>query len=110
MGRVAQIHPVGLRGRKGLEIGGGVGLVAALFSPPLLASTIIGAAAGGLETKPAALVISFTYAQQTKKIVGAMAKVLRGRDIDVTVAAIEATDTRYAASFSNSPCPSRMEK
>ena len=41
------------------------------------------------ETKPATLVISFTYTQQTKKMVGAMAKVLRGRDIDVTVAAIE---------------------
>ena len=51
------------------------------------------------ETKPATLVISFTYTQQTKKMVGAMAKVLRGRDIDVTVAAIELTDPRYAASF-----------
>jgi uncharacterized membrane protein len=35
-------------GRKGLEIGGGVGLVVGLFAPPLLASVIIGGAAGGL--------------------------------------------------------------
>jgi uncharacterized membrane protein len=35
-------------GRKGLEIGGGVGLVVGLFSPPLLAATVVGGAAGGL--------------------------------------------------------------
>src|ERR1035438_4557380 len=35
-------------GRKGLEIGGGVGLVVGLFAPPLLASVIIGGAAGAL--------------------------------------------------------------
>jgi uncharacterized membrane protein len=35
-------------GRKGLEIGGGVGLVVGLLAPPLLASAIVGAAAGGL--------------------------------------------------------------
>jgi uncharacterized membrane protein len=35
-------------GRKGLEIGGGVGLVVGLFSPPLLASMVVGAAAGDL--------------------------------------------------------------
>jgi arylsulfatase len=35
-------------GRKGLEIGGGVGLVVGLFSPPLLAATVVGAAAGDL--------------------------------------------------------------
>jgi uncharacterized membrane protein len=33
-------------GRKGLEIGGGVGLVVGLLSPPLLASVVVGAAAG----------------------------------------------------------------
>ena len=32
-------------GRKGLEIGGGVGLVVGLLAPPLLASVIIGGAA-----------------------------------------------------------------
>ena len=35
-------------GRKGLEIGGGVGLVVGLLAPPLLASVVIGGAAGGL--------------------------------------------------------------
>jgi uncharacterized membrane protein len=35
-------------GRKGLELGGGVGLVVGLFSPPLLAATVVGGAAGGL--------------------------------------------------------------
>src|SRR4051812_10167608 len=35
-------------GRKGLTTGGGVGLVVGLFAPPLLASVVVGAAAGGL--------------------------------------------------------------
>jgi len=35
-------------GRKGLGWGGGVGLVVGLFSPPLLASIVVGGAAGGL--------------------------------------------------------------
>jgi arylsulfatase A-like enzyme/uncharacterized membrane protein len=35
-------------GRQGLGWGGGVGLVVGLFSPPLLASIVVGAAAGGL--------------------------------------------------------------
>jgi arylsulfatase A-like enzyme/uncharacterized membrane protein len=35
-------------GRKGLGWGGGVGLVVGLFSPPLLASVVVGGAAGGL--------------------------------------------------------------
>jgi uncharacterized membrane protein len=38
-------------GRKGLKIGGGVGLVVGLFAPPLLAATVVGAAAGGLVGK-----------------------------------------------------------
>jgi uncharacterized membrane protein len=38
-------------GRKGVKIGGGVGLVVGLLSPPLLAATVIGAAAGGLVGK-----------------------------------------------------------
>jgi uncharacterized membrane protein len=33
-------------GRKGLKVGAGVGLVVGLFSPPLLASMIVGGAAG----------------------------------------------------------------
>ena len=35
-------------GRKGLGWGGGVGVVVGLFSPPLLASAVVGAAAGGV--------------------------------------------------------------
>jgi uncharacterized membrane protein len=38
-------------GRKGLEIGGGVGLVVGLFAPPLLASAVVGGAAGALVGK-----------------------------------------------------------
>jgi len=38
-------------GRKGMGWGGGVGLVVGLFSPPLLASIVVGAAAGGLVGK-----------------------------------------------------------
>jgi len=35
-------------GRKGLKVGGGVGLVVGLFAPPLLAATALGAAAGAV--------------------------------------------------------------
>jgi uncharacterized membrane protein len=35
-------------GRKGLEIGGGVGLAVGLFAPPLLAATVVGGAVGGV--------------------------------------------------------------
>ncbi len=38
-------------GKKGAKIGGGVGLVVGLFSPPLLAATAVGAAAGALTGK-----------------------------------------------------------
>jgi uncharacterized membrane protein len=38
-------------GRKGAKLGGGVGLVAGLFAPPLLAATAVGAAAGGVMGK-----------------------------------------------------------
>jgi uncharacterized membrane protein len=38
-------------GRKGVEIGGGVGLVVGLLAPPLLAATVVGGAAGGLVGK-----------------------------------------------------------
>ena len=38
-------------GRKGLAVGGGVGLVVGLFAPPLLASAVVGAAAGALAGK-----------------------------------------------------------
>jgi uncharacterized membrane protein len=38
-------------GRKGLKMGGGVGLVVGLFAPPLLAATAVGTAAGGVAGK-----------------------------------------------------------
>ena len=38
-------------GRKGVKVGGGVGLVVGLFAPPLLAATVVGAAAGALAGK-----------------------------------------------------------
>jgi arylsulfatase len=38
-------------GRKGMEVGGGVGLVVGLFAPPLLASVVVGGAAGALAGK-----------------------------------------------------------
>ena len=38
-------------GRKGLEIGAGVGLVVGLFAPPLLAAVVVGGAVGGLAAK-----------------------------------------------------------
>ena len=38
-------------GRKGVTVGGGVGLVVGLFAPPLLAATAVGAAVGGLAGK-----------------------------------------------------------
>jgi len=38
-------------GRKGVKLGGGVGLVVGLFAPPLLAATVVGAAAGGIVAK-----------------------------------------------------------
>src|SRR5438309_3930714 len=37
--------------RKGLKIGGGAGLVVGLFAPPLLAATVVGAAAGGVAAR-----------------------------------------------------------
>ncbi|HEU6445857.1 MAG TPA: DUF1269 domain-containing protein, partial [Gaiellaceae bacterium] len=39
------------RGRKGVEWGGAVGLLVGLAAPPLLATTAVGAAAGGLVGK-----------------------------------------------------------
>jgi len=38
-------------GRKGVKLGGGVGLVVGLFAPPLLAATVVGGAVGGLVGK-----------------------------------------------------------
>src|SRR6478672_8549919 len=38
-------------GRKGVALGGGVGLVVGLFAPPLLAATAVGAALGGVTAR-----------------------------------------------------------
>jgi hypothetical protein len=55
------------------------------------------------EKKRSVLFVYFTYTQQTLKVVEAMAEVLRGRGCDVTLAAIEFTDPRYAARFREFP-------
>jgi hypothetical protein len=47
-------------------------------------------------TRPSVLFVYFTYTNQTRKVIDAMAEVFRGRDFDVTLAAIEFTDPRYA--------------
>jgi menaquinone-dependent protoporphyrinogen IX oxidase len=56
-------------------------------------------------SKPSVLFLYFTYTQQTLKVVEAMAEVLRGRGWDVTMAAIEFTDPRYAGRFQEFPMP-----
>ena len=55
--------------------------------------------------KPSVLFVYYTYTQQTRKVAEAMAEVLRGRGCDVTLAAIEFTDPRYAKRFSQFPMP-----
>ena len=50
-GQVSVTHTGDHLGRKGLGWGGGVGLVVGLFSPPLLASVVVGGAVGGLAGK-----------------------------------------------------------
>src|SRR5208282_6592055 len=50
-GQVHVTHTGDHLGRKGLGWGGGVGLVVGLFSPPLLASIVVGGAAGALVGK-----------------------------------------------------------
>jgi menaquinone-dependent protoporphyrinogen IX oxidase len=53
--------------------------------------------------RPRVLFVYYTYTQQTRKVVDAMAEVLRERDWDVQEAAIEFTDSRYAKRFSTFP-------
>ena len=47
-GEVRVTHTADHLGRRGLEWGGGVGVLVGLLSPPLLATTLAGGAAGGL--------------------------------------------------------------
>jgi len=56
-------------------------------------------------TKPSVLFVYFTYTNQTRKVIDAMAEVLRGRGLDVTLAAIAFTDPRYAGRFQEFPMP-----
>jgi hypothetical protein len=56
-------------------------------------------------TKPSVLFVYFTYTNQTRKVIDAMAEVLRDRGIDVTLASIGFTDPRYAARFEEFPMP-----
>jgi menaquinone-dependent protoporphyrinogen IX oxidase len=49
------------------------------------------------------LFVYYSYTQQTRKVVQAMADVLRERDCEVEQAAIEFTDSRYAKRFSEFP-------
>ena len=55
--------------------------------------------------KPTVLFAYFTYTQQTKKVVDAMAEVLRGRGYEVYLGAIEFDDPRYAKRFKTFPMP-----
>ncbi len=55
--------------------------------------------------KPSVLFVYFTYTQQTRKVAETVAEVLRGRGCEVTLAAIEFTDPRYAKRFSQFPMP-----
>jgi menaquinone-dependent protoporphyrinogen IX oxidase len=55
--------------------------------------------------QPSVLFLYFTYTNQTRKVLDAMAEVLRSRDVDVTLAAIELTDPRYEKRFKTFPMP-----
>jgi multimeric flavodoxin WrbA len=54
-------------------------------------------------TKPAVLLVYYTYTQQSLKVAEAMADALRERGCDVRLAGIEFTDPRYAERFSRFP-------
>jgi hypothetical protein len=56
-------------------------------------------------SKPQMLFVYYSYTQQTKKLVEAMAEVLRARGADVELAAIEFLDERYAKRFATFPMP-----
>ena len=54
---------------------------------------------------PRVLFVYYSYTQQTKKIVDAMAEVLGARGCDAELAAIEFVDPRYAERFKTFPMP-----
>jgi multimeric flavodoxin WrbA len=55
------------------------------------------------ETKPSVLVVYYSYTNQTKKVLDAMAEVLREQGCGVTFAQIELTDPRYEKRFESFP-------
>ena len=57
----------------------------------------------GTTGKPSVLFVYFTYTRQNPKVVDAMTEVLRERGCEVSQAAIEFTDKRYADRFSRFP-------
>jgi multimeric flavodoxin WrbA len=56
-------------------------------------------------SKPRVLFVYFSYTQQTKKVVDAMAETLRSRGCDAELANIEFLDARYAERFKTFPMP-----
>src|SRR3954452_19774877 len=57
------------------------------------------------QTMPRVLFVYYSYTQQTKKLVDAMAEVLEQRGCDTELAAIEFLDPRYAQRFKTFPMP-----
>ena len=55
------------------------------------------------QRRPSVLMVYFSYTHQTKKVLEAMAEVLRDQDCDVTLAAVEFTDPRYEKRFESFP-------
>jgi hypothetical protein len=55
--------------------------------------------------KPRVLFVYFSYTQQTKKVVDAMAETMRGRGCDAELASIEFLDERYDERFKTFPMP-----
>src|SRR5213592_884983 len=56
---------------------------------------------------PKVLLVYYTYTQQAKLVVDAMAEVFRDRGCEVSLAAIEFTDKRYQERFSRFPLKRR---
>src|SRR3954465_14804945 len=54
---------------------------------------------------PSVLFVYYTYTQQTRKVVDAMADVLRSSGCEVSLAEIEFTDPRYEDRFKEFPMP-----
>ncbi len=64
----------------------------------------------GSTRRPSVLFVYYTYTQQTQKVIDGMADVLRSRDCDVHLGAIEFTDPRYADRFKEFPCHTRPRR